>query len=98
MDPATALFSPPPVFSPSPVRRRAPFRLARRYIREYSPIRAESSVAGNGGIVVTRKLVRVAGVAARGKIPGEGIGWFAAKRGNVPDGCARGIEAEMILA
>ncbi len=65
---------------------------------EYSPTRAESSVAGNGGIVVTRKLVRIAGIAARGKIPGEGIGWCAAKRGDVSDGRARGIEVEMILA
>ena len=52
----------------------------------------------NGDIVVPRRLVRVAMFAARGKISGEGIGWFAAKRGEGSDGRARGIEAEMILA
>ena len=52
----------------------------------------------NGDLVVSRRLFRVVGVAARGKIPGEGIGWFAAKRGEGSDGRARGIEAEMILA
>ena len=55
-------------------------------------------VAGHGGVAVTHRLVRVAGVAARGKIPGEGIGWCAAKQGYGSDGRARGIEAEMILA
>ena len=39
-----------------------------------------------------------AGFAARGKFAGEGMGWFAAKRGDVADGRARGIEAEMVLA
>ena len=87
-----------PPFPLNPVRRRAPFRLAGRYIRENSPIRAESSVAGYGGVAVTRRLSRVAMFAARGKFPGEGIGWFAAKRGEGSDGRARGIEAEMILA
>ena len=43
-------------------------------------------------------MVRIAGVAAREKGAGEGIGWFAAKRDDVPDGCARGIEVEMFLA
>ena len=52
----------------------------------------------NGDIVVPRRLVRVAMFAARGKISGEGIGWFAAKRGEGSDGRSRGIEAEMILA
>ena len=47
----------------------------------------------NGDIVVSRRLVRVAMFAARGKVTGEGIGWFAAKRGYVSDGRARGIEA-----
>ena len=47
----------------------------------------------NGDIVVPRRLVRVAMFAARGKISGEGIGWFAAKRGEGSDGRARGIEA-----
>ena len=58
------------------------------------------SVAGNGGggVVVTRSMVRIAGFAAREKGAGEGIGSFAAKRDDVPDGCARGIEAEMFLA
>ena len=28
----------------------------------------------NGDLVVSRRLFRVVGVAARGKIPGEGIG------------------------
>ena len=65
---------------------------------EYSPTRAENSVAGNGDIVVPRRLSRVAMFAARGKVPGEGIGWCAAKRGEGSDGRARGIEAEMILA
>ena len=35
------------------------------------------------------------GVAARGKDAGEGSGCFAAKREEVPDGRARGIEVEM---
>jgi len=35
------------------------------------------------------------GLAARGKGAGAGIGWFAAKRGEVSDGRARGIEVEM---
>ena len=38
-----------------------------------------------------------AGFAAREKGTGEGIGWFAAKRGDVADGRARGIEAEMVF-
>jgi len=39
-----------------------------------------------------------AGFAARGKFAGEGMGWFAAKRDDIADGRARGIEVEMFLA
>ena len=38
-----------------------------------------------------------AGFAAQENAVGEGIGWFAAKRGDVADGRARGIEAKMIF-
>ena len=41
---------------------------------------------------------RIAGFAARDQGAGEGIGWFAAKRDDVADGRARGIEVEMFLA
>ena len=62
------------------------------------PGRAESVVAVYGEQVPFTFDVSCAEFAARGKIPGEGIGWFAAKQGEGSDGRARGIEAEMFLA
>ena len=41
---------------------------------------------------------RIAGFAAQDQGAGEWIGWFAAKRDDVADGRARGIEVEMFSA
>ena len=53
-------------------------------------------VAGDAPIFLREG--RIAEFAARDQGAGEGIGWFAARRDDVADGRARGIEVEMFLA